>query len=157
MNQTLVAFFSATGTTKRVAQTLANAIGADLYEIRPAAAYSRADLNWQDKSSRSSREQQDPAARPALADKAANIAAYDRIFLGFPVWWYTAPAIIRTFLESYDFSGKTIVLFATSGGSGLGQTAKALASSCPGAVYKDGKVFSAHTSADAMKKWAESL
>ena len=100
MNQTLVAFFSATGTTKRVAQTLANAIGADLYEIRPAAAYSRADLNWQDKSSRSSREQQDPAARPALADKAANIAAYDRIFLGFPVWWYTAPAIIRTFLES---------------------------------------------------------
>ena len=157
MNQTLVAFFSATGTTKRVAQTLANAIGADLYEIRPAAAYSRADLNWQDKSSRSSLEQQDPAARPALADKAANIAAYDRIFLGFPVWWYTAPAIIRTFLESYDFSGKTIVLFATSGGSGLGQTAKALASSCPGAVCKDGKVFSAHTSADAMKKWAESL
>ena len=123
MSKTLVAFFSASGTTKRVAEKLAAAIGSDLYEIKPAVPYTRADLNWQDKHSRSSVEMNDPSSRPELADYNANPANYDLIFLGFPIWWYTAPRIIRSFLESYDFTGKTITLFATSGGSGLGKTA----------------------------------
>ena len=133
MSKTLVAFFSASGTTKRVAEKLAAAAGGDLYKIRPAVPYTGADLDWQDKHSRSSVEMSDPSSRPQLADKDAGIADYDRIFLGFPIWWYTAPAIIRSFLESYDFNGKTIILFATSGGSGLGKTAGELAGICPGA------------------------
>ena len=133
MRKTLVAYFSASGVTKGVAEKLAAATGSDLYEIKPAEPYTPADLNWNDKNSRSSVERNDPSSRPALADQGANLAGYDRIYLGFPIWWYTAPRIIRTFLESYDFAGKTIVLFATSGGSGLGQTAAELSSSCPGA------------------------
>lgn len=155
MNKTLVAYFSASGTTAKVASSLAEAINADLYEIQPAMPYSSHDLNWQDKRSRSSIEMNDPTSRPELADQNANIAAYDQIFLGFPIWWYTAPHIIRTFLESYDFSGKTITLFATSGGSGLGTTAKELSSSCPSATIKNGQVFHAGTSKDALKQWAE--
>ena len=131
MRKTLVAYFSASGVTRRVAEKLAAATGSDLYEIKPAEPYTRADLNWQDKRSRSSVEMNDPSSRPALADHAADVAGYDRIYLGFPIWWYTAPHIIRTFLESYDFAAKTIVLFATSGGSGLGQTAAELAPGCP--------------------------
>ena len=157
MSKTLVAFFSASGVTKGAAQRLAGAIGADLYEIKPAVAYTRADLNWMDKKSRSTVEMNDPACRPALADRDADIPAYDRVFLGFPIWWYTAPSIIRTFLESYDFSGKTVVLFATSGGSGLGKTAEDLASSCPGAVIKDGKMLNGRQSESELRQWAETV
>ena len=157
MSKTLVAFFSASGVTKGAAQRLAGAIGADLYEIKPAVAYTRADLNWMDKKSRSTVEMNDPACRPALADRDADIPSYDRIFLGFPIWWYTAPSIIRTFLESYDFSGKTIVLFATSGGSGLGKTAEDLASSCPGAVIKGGKMLNGRQSESELRQWAETV
>lgn len=157
MSKTLVAFFSASGVTKGAAQRLAGAIGADLYEIKPAVAYTRADLNWMDKKSRSTVEMNDPACRPALADRDADIPSYDRIFLGFPIWWYTAPSIIRTFLESYDFSGKTVVLFATSGGSGLGKTAEDLASSCPGAVIKGGKMLNGRQSESELRQWAETV
>ena len=155
--KTLVAFFSASGVTRRAAEKLAAAAGGDLYEIRPAVPYTRADLNWQDKRSRSSMEMNDPASRPALADTDAPVAGYDRIFLGFPIWWYTAPRIIRSFLESYDFSGKTIILFATSGGSGLGKTAKELASSCPGAKIVEGKLLNGRLSESELKEWASGL
>ena len=157
MSKTLVAFFSASGVTKRAAEKLADAINADLYEIRPAVPYTRADLNWQDKHSRSSVEMNDPSSRPELADKTADIATYERIFLGFPIWWYTAPTIIRSFLEGYDFSGKTIVLFATSGGSGLGKTAKELSSSCPGAILKEGLLLNGNLSKDTLKQWTDSF
>ncbi len=157
MSKTLVAFFSASGVTKGAAQRLAGAIGADLYEIKPAVAYTRADLNWMDKKSRSTVEMNDSACRPALADRDADIPSYDRIFLGFPIWWYTAPSIIRTFLESYDFSGKTVALFATSGGSGLGKTAEDLASSCPGAVIKGGKMLNGRQSESELRQWAETV
>ena len=154
MSKTLVAYFSASGVTKRVAQNLAVAGEADIYEIRPAVPYTSADLNWMDKNSRSTIESKDRSSRPELADKDADIAAYDRVFVGFPIWWYTAPAIIKTFLESYDFSGKTIVLFATSGGSGLGNTAKDLEQSCPGAVIREGKLLNGNPSREALKEWA---
>ena len=155
MSRTLVAFFSASGTTKRAAENLADAIGADLYEIRPAIPYTAADLNWQDRRSRSSVEMNDPASRPEMAGPDADVSSYDRIFLGFPIWWYTAPHIIRTFLEHTDFTGKTIVLFATSGGSGLGNTARELASSCPGAAIKTGKMLNGRQSKEALRQWAE--
>lgn len=155
MSKTLVAYFSATGTTKEKAENLAEAIGADIYEIRPAVVYTSADLNWMDKKSRSSREMNDPSSRPELADRDADIKGHDRIFLGFPIWWYTAPSIIRTFLESYDFTGKTIILFATSGGSGLGKTGETLKTSCPGAVLKDGKLLNSRMSREDLRKWAE--
>ena len=156
MSRTLTAYFSASGTTKRAAERLARSIGSDLYEIRPAVAYTQADLNWMDKKSRSSLEMKDPACRPALADRDAAVEQYDRIFLGFPIWWYTAPSIIHTFLERYDFSGKTIILFATSGGSGFGKTAGDLASSCPKAVIKEGRILNALPAEDALRQWAES-
>ena len=125
MSKTLVAYFSASGVTEKAAQNLAKAAGADLYQIRPAVPYTGADLNWMDKKSRSSVEMNDKSSRPAIADKDAHIEQYDTIFLGFPIWWYVAPTIINTFLESYDWTGKKIVLFATSGGSGLGKSAAA--------------------------------
>ena len=156
MSRTLTAYFSASGTTKRAAERLARSIGSDLYEIRPAVAYTQADLNWMDKKSRSSLEMKDPACRPALADRDAAVEQYDRIFLGFPIWWYTAPSIIHTFLESYDFSGKTIILFATSGGSGFGKTAGDLASSCPKAVIKEAWILDSLPADDALRQWAES-
>lgn len=155
MYKTLVAFFSASGTTKKVAENLSSVIGADLYEIRPKEPYTRADLNWMDKKSRSSIEMQNMENRPQLADTSAEIEKYDRIFLGFPIWWYTAPRIICSFLESYDFSGKTIVLFATSGGSGLGNTAKELSSSCQKATIKEGKILNGRISKEQLKQWAE--
>lgn len=157
MSKTLVAYFSASGTTAKAAASLAAAVAGDLYEIKPAVPYTRKDLNWQDMGSRSSLEMKDPSSRPELADRDANIAAYDRIFLGFPIWWYTAPRIIRSFLESYDFSGKTIILFATSGGSGLGKIAKELSSSCPSAVLKEGKIMNGRLSTEAIKQWAEKM
>ena len=157
MRKTLVAYFSASGVTKRVAEKLAAATGSDLYEIRPAHPYTRADLNWQDQRSRSSVEMNDPASRPELADHGADLAGYDRVFLGFPIWWYTAPHIIRTFLESYDFAGKVVVLFATSGGSGLGQTARELAPSCPGAKLVAGGLLNGNPPEAFLKQWAQSL
>ena len=157
MSKTLVAYFSASGVTRRVAENLAAAADADLYEIRPEVLYTSADLNWMDKSSRSSVEMKDKSSRPELADTDADIDAYDRIFVGFPIWWYTAPAIIKTFLESYDFSGKTIILFATSGGSGLGKTAKDLEASCPGAVIREGKLLNGNPSREALKEWAAQM
>ena len=157
MSKTLVAYFSASGTTAKAAASLAAAVAGDLYEIKPAVPYTRKDLNWQDMGSRSSLEMKDPSSRPELADRDANIADYDRIFLGFPIWWYTAPRIIRSFLESYDFSGKTIILFATSGGSGLGKVAKELSSSCPTAVLKEGRLMNGRLSTEAIKQWAEKM
>ena len=157
MSKTLTAYFSASGTTARTAKNLAQAAGADLYEIRPAVPYTQGDLNWMDKKSRSSVEMKDRSFRPELADKDADIAAYDRILLGFPIWWYVAPTIINTFLESYDFSGKEILLFATSGGSGFGRTVQALAPSCPGADIREGKLLNGNPSVSELKKWTESL
>ena len=124
MSQTLVAYFSASGVTENAAKILANAAGADLYEIKPEVPYTRADLNWMDKKSRSTVEMNDPSSRPAINGKVEHMEQYQNIFVGFPVWWYREPSIIDTFLESYDFTGKRIILFATSGGSGLGKTAE---------------------------------
>lgn len=153
----LVAYFSATGTTAKAAKALAGAAGADLYEIKPAAPYTGADLNWMDKGSRSSVEMKDKKSRPALADTDAPVIECDVIFLGFPVWWYTAPTIINTFLESYDFTGKTIVLFATSGGSGLGKTASDLQDSAPGARILDGRLLNGRLDEDELKTWVSGL
>lgn len=152
----LVAYFSASGTTERTAKNLAETVGADLYEIRPAVPYTTADLDWMDKKSRSSVEMSNRSGRPALADTDADIADYDTIFVGFPIWWYVAPTIINTFLESYDFSGKTIVPFATSGGSGMGRTNEELEKSCPGAKLMPGKLLNG-VSKEEMKAWAEGL
>ena len=151
----LVAYFSASGTTKRLAEELASAIGADVYEIRPKVPYTRADLNWMDKKSRSTLEMKDPSSRPELADTDARIAEYDEVFLGFPIWWYVAPTIVNTFLESYDFSGKKIVLFATSGGSGFGHTREALAKSAKGATIVEGGLLKGRHSAAELKSWGE--
>ena len=153
----LVAYFSASGTTARAARTLAEAVGADLYEIRPAVPYTRADLDWTDRGSRSSVEMKDKGSRPALADTDAPVAGNDVIFLGFPIWWYVAPTIINTFLEAYDFTGKTIVLFATSGGSGLGKSAEGLRGSAPGARIVDGRMMSGRLDRAELKAWAEGL
>ena len=153
----LVAYFSATGTTAKAAKTLAKAVGGELYEIKPAVAYTSADLNWNDQNSRSSVEMKNPSSRPALADTDAPVAGYDVIFLGFPVWWYVAPTILNTFLEAYDFTGKTIVLFATSGGSGLGKSASGLRSSAPGAKIIDGRMLNGKLSEAELKTWVESL
>lgn len=149
----LVAYFSASGTTAKAAKALANAAGAALYEIKPAVPYTGADLNWMDKRSRSSVEMNDKHSRPALADRDAPVAGHDVIFLGFPIWWYTAPTIIRTFLEAYDFTGKTIVLFATSGGSGLGRTAADLKASAPGARILDGRLLNGRLNEGELKAW----
>ena len=158
MQHPLVAYFSANGVTARAAKTLAQAAGADLYEIRPAVPYTRADLNWQDKHSRSSVEMGDKSSRPALADGDADIAGSDVIFLGFPIWWYTAPTIVRSFLERYDFSGKTIVLFATSGGSSLGNTAEDLKSSVAAdARILSGRLLNGSPSVQELKAWVNSL
>ena len=135
MSNKLVAYFSATGTTKQAAEKLAQTAGADLYEIRPAEPYTSADLNWNDKSSRSSKEMNDLSCRPSLADTHAPIESHDVIYLGFPVWWYVAPRIICSFLEAYDFTGKTIVVWVTSGGSGLGRTVPELEQCAPGATF----------------------
>ena len=157
MSNKLVAYFSATGTTGSVAQKLAQAIGADLYAIAPKTPYTTADLNWQDSNSRSSVEMRDKKFRPELANKDADIKSHDVIFIGFPIWWYVAPTIINTFLESYDFTGKTIILFATSGGSGFGNTVKELQPSAPGATIKEGKLFKPRVSVEELKKWADSF
>lgn len=155
MRKKLVAYFSASGTTARAAKDLAKAAGADLYEIKPAVPYTRADLNWQDKNSRSSVEMRDKSSRPALADTSANIADYDVIFVGFPIWWYIAPTIINSFLEAYDFSGKKIVLFATSGGSGFGKAVAGLQSSAPGATIVEGMLLNGRPNEAKLKAFSE--
>lgn len=152
----LVAYFSASGTTALAARNLAETVGADLYEIRPAVPYTSADLDWTDKKSRSSVEMSNKSGRPELADTDAGIAAYDTVFVGFPIWWYVAPTIINTFLESYDFSGKTVIPFATSGGSGMGKTNEELEKSCPGAKLMEGKLLNG-VSGKEMKTWAEGV
>lgn len=158
MSKKLVAYFTASGVTAAVAKTLAEAVGADLYEIKPEVPYVRADLNWNDKQARSTIEMNDQSFRPAIADKDANIAEYDVIFVGFPIWWYVAPTIINTFLESYDFSGKTIVPFATSGGSGFGKTMEKLRPSVSDTViWREGKLLNGRLSKEAVNIWLESL
>ena len=149
----LVAYFSASGTTAKAAKVLAKATGADLYEIKPAVPYTRADLNWMDKGSRSSVEMNDKHSRPALADSDAPIAGHDIIFLGFPIWWYVEPRIVDTFLESYDFSGKTLIPFATSGGSGIGKAEKSLKEHCPNAVWKKGQLLNG----TGVAEWAKRM
>lgn len=155
--KTLVAYFSASGQTANLAKTLAGVTGGDLFEIVPETAYTAADLDWMDKKSRSTIEMKDPKSRPAIAGKVADMTQYDTVFVGFPIWWYQAPRIIETFLESYDFSGKTVIPFATSGGSGMGGTNKALAPSCKGARLVEGKVFRSSTSTDTLREWVKTL
>ena len=158
MSKKLVAFFSASGVTANAAKILAESAGADIYEIKPEVPYTKADLDWMDKSSRSTIEMQDKSSRPAIADKNADISAYDTIFVGFPIWWYIAPTIINTFLESYDFSGKTIILFATSGGSGFGKTVDNLSCSVSDStVIKEGKLLNGRPSVSELQQWVESL
>lgn len=154
MGKKLVAFFSASGVTKAAAERLAKAAGADLFEIRPAVPYTRADLDWTDKKSRSSVEMNDPDSRPEIAEKVPNMSGYDTVFIGFPIWWYVAPTIISTFLESYDFSAKTIVPFATSGGSGMGKTEEVLKPLCPGANWKKGKMLN-RVSDRGLEEWVK--
>jgi len=155
--KTLVAYFSASGVTGKVAKELAQAANADLYEIKPEVPYTKADLNWMDKNARSTIEMNDPNSRPAIGGRVDNIGQYEVVFIGFPIWWYVAPTIINTFLESYDFSEKTIIPFATSGGSGMGKTNEKLNPSCKGAALLDGKVLNGSVSQDELAAWIESL
>lgn len=157
MAKKLIAYFSASGVTAAVAKTLADALGADLFEIAPAVPYTKADLNWNDRSSRSSVEMADPSSRPAVAARCEKLDDYDTVFVGFPIWWYVAPTIVNTFLEQYDWSGKTIVPFATSGGSGMGKTDAILKAVCPAARWLPGKRMSSRESADAVRKWLGTL
>lgn len=154
----LVAYFSCSGVTAGAARALAEAAGADLFEIRPAQPYTDADLDWTDKSSRSTVEMRDPTSRPAIAEKLTNMDEYGVVFVGFPIWWYIAPTIIDIFLESYDFSGKTVVPFFTSGGSGAGKTDEVLHALCPASVrWKPSRRLSAHVSQAELKAWLQSL
>lgn len=158
MNKKLIAYFSCTGTTKKVAENLAEAIDGDLYEIAPVRPYTSEDLNWRNKNSRVSLEMNNKDSRPEIATKVRNMEEYNTIFLGFPIWWYVAPNIIETFLESYDFSGKTIVIFFTSGGSGLGNTISELKQICSNDTkFIGGKRFGISTSVEELKLWVNSL
>lgn len=155
MAKQLVAFFSASGTTKRVAADLAKAIEADLFEIEPERPYTRSDLNWNDRGSRSSVEMNDDSSRPAIASEVADMASYDIVYVGFPVWWYVEPRIVDTFLEAYDFSGKTIVPFATSGGSGLGKAPQRMQALAPDAQVKGGGLLNGRHTARELAAWSE--
>lgn len=158
MNRVLVTYFSATGVTAKAAEILSEAIGADLYEIRPEVPYTKADLNWMDENSRSTIEMKNKAFRPAIADKDAKVKEYDTIFVGFPIWWYVAPTIINTFLESYDFTGKKIVIFATSGGSGFGKTMEELeVSISSSAELIQGELMNGNQSFDKVNSWVKKL
>lgn len=157
MSRKLVAYFSASGVTAKLAESLSEAIGADLYEIEPEVPYTKEDLDWMDKQSRSTLEMNDPSSRPAIKGERDNMDDYDTVFVGFPIWWYVAPTIINTFLESYDLTGKTIIPFATSGGSGMGKTNEKLQPSCPGARLLEGKVLKASTSKADLMAWVQSL
>lgn len=153
----LVAYFSATGNTAKVAERLSAALGADLFEIKPAQLYTEEDLNWRNKQSRSSVEMADRSSRPEIASKVEDMSQYDIVFVGFPVWWYREPSIIDTFMQSYDFSGKIVVPFATSGMSGIGDSGKNMQALAPKAKVLDGKRFSNNVSEEKLKSWAESL
>ena len=157
MSKKLVAYFSASGVTASLAKNLAAAIGADLFEIEPVIRYAEADLDWTNKKSRSSVEMNDKSSRPAVAKKLGNMSEYDEVFVGFPIWWYIAPTIVNTFLEGYDLAGKIIIPFATSGGSGMGETNEYLANSCKGAKLVEGKVLRRNACADELKKWADEV
>lgn len=156
MSKRLVAYFSASGVTGKVAKMVAEAAGADLYEIRPKQLYTKADLNWMDQNARSTIEMKDKKIRPEIVDIDAKIAEYDEILIGFPIWWYVAPTIINTFLEKYDFTGKKIVLFATSGGSGFGNTVKELEPSAPGATIVEGKLLN-NANKPQIESWVTTL
>ena len=154
----LVAYFSASGVTAKAAWKLSEAAGADLYEIKSKVPYSSADLDWTNKKSRSSVEMSDPIFRPEITGKLEGMDQYDLVFVGFPIWWYVAPTIINTFLESYNLKGKTIIPFATSGGSGMGKTLELLRSSCaPDTRWNEGKRLSSHASAQEVSAWTKSL
>ena len=153
MDKALVAYFSASGVTAKVAQRLAEAAGADLFEIAPEVPYTKADLNWMNKNSRSTLEMNDRACRPPIAE-VPDVSGYDVIFVGFPVWWYREPSIIDTFMESADFTGKTVVPFCTSGGSGLGDSAQNMQALAKGAKVEEGQRFKGSVSTDELKKWA---
>ncbi len=155
MSKPLVAFFSASGVTKKLATNLAAVIDADLFEIVPEVPYSKADLNWMDSNSRSSVEMKDRACRPAIASKVDDMSQYDVVFVGFPVWWYREPSIIDTFAEAYDFAGKTIVPFATSGSSGIGDSGRNIGDLAKGSNTVAGERFKASADADELKAWAE--
>ena len=151
----LVAYFSASGVTARTAKEMADAVGADLYEIRPEQPYSSADLNWMDKKSRTTLEMNDSDCRPAIAEPVQDMAQYDTVLIGFPIWWYVEPRIVDTFLESYDFSGKTMIPFATSGGSGIGKAEKSLQAHCPNASWKKGQLLNGSGAAEWAKRAVE--
>ena len=155
--KTLVAYFSATGTTAKVAAGLAEATGATLYEIKPEVRYTDADLDWRNQESRSSLAMKDPACRPAIVKDLQDAASYSTVYIGFPVWWGTAPREINTFLEAYDFSGKTVILFATSGGSALSQANAEFKAGYPALAWKDGKVLANDSSVEDLKAWVASL
>lgn len=157
MSKQLVVYFSASGVTAKVARALAESIDADIYEIEPAIPYTKADLDWMDKKSRSTIEMNDPSSRPAVRSKLDGMESYDEVFVGFPIWWYVAPTIINTFLEGYDMSGKTIIPFATSGGSGMGKTNEKLAPSCPNAKLLEGRVFKQNISKAELSAWADGI
>lgn len=158
MSKKLVAYFSASGVTAKVADMLADAVGADIHEIRPKVPYTKADLNWMNKKSRSSIEMNNKSIRPEIAESNAKVENYDVIFLGFPIWWYVAPTIINTFLESADFSGKKIILFATSGGSKFGKTVEELKISVPNSCeIVEGKLLNGRQSIASVKEWTDTL
>ncbi len=157
MNRKLVAYFSASGITARVAELLSETIGADLFAIEPKVPYTQEDLDWMDKNSRSTIEMKNPTSRPEIARKRDNMDEYETVFIGFPIWWYVAPTIINTFLESYELTGKTIIPFATSGGSGMGKTNEKLLPSCTGATLLEGKVCKADISAMELLEWVHGL
>lgn len=157
MKNVLVAYFSATGTTAKVAKKIGAVTGGDMFAIQPTTPYTSADLDWNDAGSRSSKEMKDKAFRPPIAGKVSHMAQYDTIYVGFPIWWYVAPTIINTFLEGYNLQGKTIIPFSTSGGSGMGSTNVELQPSCLGAQLKQGKRFSPSVSEQEIQKWVQSL
>lgn len=158
MSRILVTYFSASGVTAKIAEQLSEAIGADLHEIKPLEAYTREDLDWRNEKSRSSIEMKNKKYRPELVKEDIYISEYDTIFVGFPIWWYVAPTIINTFFETYDFSGKRIILFATSGGSGFGNTASELMASLPDNVELiEGKMLNGKFSNIELSEWADSV
>ena len=157
MSKALVAYFSASGVTKKVAENLAKVAGADLFEIVPEQIYTSADLNWQDKQSRSSVEMNDRSSRPAISSKVENISQYSHVFVGFPVWWYREPSIIDTFMESYNWNGITVIPFCTSGGSGLGDAGKNMQVLGKGAKVIEGKRLSGNASEAELKAWADQI
>lgn len=155
MSKVLVAYFSASGVTAKLAERLASAIGADLHEIKPEKPYTCADLDWRDSNSRSSVEMKDKSFRPTIANSVENMDQYDTVFVAFPIWWYVAPTIINTFLEAYNLDGKKIIPLATSGSSGMGNTNKELAPSCKGATLEEGKRFAANAGEKELADWAK--